>query len=191
MPSRSWNSSKRVTPRKASRRMSGVHHSPMISSDLGDAAVHVGEGDSAHVTHATDLSCVMKLCSATVRCMKQPTAVEAVVTTDPVDGVRGHRGRRVHGRPRPVDRERGLPVDQASFPDVVDGDAVVGAVVVQRRVRRAAARCRPRRRPLGPEALVPPRSADVHGRLGGLRRRPGGVAADRRPGRPGASAPRC
>src|SRR5918994_304107 len=33
MPSRVWNSSKRVTPKNASRRISSVHHSPITSSD--------------------------------------------------------------------------------------------------------------------------------------------------------------
>src|ERR687898_1993153 len=33
MPSRPWNSSKRVTPKNASRRISSVHHSPITSSD--------------------------------------------------------------------------------------------------------------------------------------------------------------
>src|ERR671912_633267 len=33
MPSRAWNSSKRVTPKNASRRISSVHHSPINSSD--------------------------------------------------------------------------------------------------------------------------------------------------------------
>jgi hypothetical protein len=33
MPSRSWNASKRVTPKKASRRIRSVHHSPITSSD--------------------------------------------------------------------------------------------------------------------------------------------------------------
>jgi len=31
MPRLAWNSSKRDSPRNASRRMRGVHHSPMIS----------------------------------------------------------------------------------------------------------------------------------------------------------------
>ena len=93
--------------------------------------------------------------------------------------------RRLRGRPRPVDRERGLPVDRAVVPRGLDDDAVVGAVRLQRRVRRAAARRRAHRRPLGPAALVPAGRRRVHARLAAVRRGARAVDADRRPGRAG------
>ena len=47
----------------AEERVAEDQRGPPLADDLerlGDAAVHVGEGDSAHVTHATDLSCVIE-----------------------------------------------------------------------------------------------------------------------------------
>ena len=110
---------------------------------------------------------------------------DATQAADAVAGLlRGGR-RCLRGGPRPVDRERGLPVDRALVPRGVGGDAVVGAVGLQRGVRRPAARRRPHRRPLGPAALVPQRRGRVHPRLAALRRGHLAGDADRRPGGPG------
>ena len=100
-------------------------------------------------------------------------------------GLRGDRRRRVHGRPRPVDRERGVPVDPPVVPRGLDGHAVVGPRRLQRRVRRAAPRGGQDRRPLRTPAHLPARPADLHRRVAAVRHRALGVAAHRRPGRPG------
>ena len=78
-----------------------------------------------------------------------------------------------------------FPSIKASFPEVVDDDALLGAVRLQRGVRRPAARRRTHRRPLGPAALVPPGHRRVHARLAAVRRRHRPVDAHRRPGRAG------
>ena len=104
---------------------------------------------------------------------------------DPVAGLRRDRRRRLHGRPRPVDRERGVPVDAPVLPRGLDGHAVVGPRRLQRRVRRAAPRGGPDRRPFRAPAHLPARLADLHRRVAAVRHRAVGVAADRRTGRPG------
>ena len=104
---------------------------------------------------------------------------------DPVAGLRRDRRRRVHGRPRPVDRERGVPVDPPVVPRGLDGHAVVGPRRLQRRVRRCSSA--PAGSPTAPGAGASSCSAWLifTARVAAVRHRALGVAADRRPGRPG------
>ena len=81
IPRRSTKSSKRRTPRNASRRISNVHHSPTISERLGDGAVHVGERRLPH-GYEPYLSCVTGLNCGMLRSMTQLTGSAAVTEFD-------------------------------------------------------------------------------------------------------------
>jgi hypothetical protein len=60
MPRRSWKSSNRVTPKKASRRISGVHHSPITSSERA-MEQFISSNDVRRIGHTVALlSCMMK-----------------------------------------------------------------------------------------------------------------------------------
>ena len=159
---------------------------------LGHRAVHVGERDLLHTRHPTILGCVMQRYDAKVGRMTQPSdaAVEAAPRIPwPVFFVTV-AGAFVVALDLSIVNVA-FPSIKASFPEVVDDVALVGAVGLQRGVRRPAARRRSHRRPLRPAALVPPRHRRVHARLAAVRRRhqPRGCSSAAGSCRP--SAPRC
>ena len=69
IPSRSWNSSKRVTPKKASLMISRVHHSPITSSACA-IEQFMSSNDARRMGHTLQ-GCIMQLKRRNVSCMTQ------------------------------------------------------------------------------------------------------------------------
>ena len=101
-----------------------------------------------------------------------------------VAGPAGHLGRRVHGLPGRLDRERGLPGHRALVPGHLRGRPVLGPERLQRGVRRAAGAGRAGRRPGRPAQDLLRGHGRVPAGLGAVRSGP-----ERRAAGGGARAP--